>query len=59
MDGEWNSYNFMSGGPESGESYPDTADGELDEEYDEEMLDENFKQQKTQILEMFNRISRF
>jgi hypothetical protein len=59
MNGEQDSYNFMSGGPDSGESYSDTADGEFDEEYDEEMLDENFKQQKTQILEMFNRISRF
>jgi hypothetical protein len=46
----------MSGGPDAGESYADTADGEFEEE---EMLDESTSIEKTQILEMFKRISKF
>ena len=56
MGGESDAYHFMSGGPDAGESYPDTADGEFDEE---EMLDESATNEKTQILEMFKRISKF
>lgn len=56
MGGEDDAYHFMSGGPEAGESYSNTADGEFDEE---EMLDESAIQEKTQIIEMFQRISKF
>lgn len=56
MGGEDDAYHFMSGGPEEGESYSNTADGEFDEE---EMLDESAIQEKTQIMEMFQRISKF
>jgi hypothetical protein len=56
MGGESDAYNFMSGGPDAGESYADTADGEFEEE---EMLDESTSKEKTQILEMFKRISKF
>lgn len=56
MGGEDDAYHFMSGGPEAGESYSNTADGEFDEE---EMLDESAIQEKTQIMEMFQRISKF
>lgn len=56
MGGEDDAYHFMSGGPEEGESYSNTADGEFDEE---EILDESAIQEKTHIMEMFKRISRF
>lgn len=56
MGGEKDAYHFMSDGPEAGESYADTADGEFDEE---EMLDESAIHEKSQILEMFKRISKF
>lgn len=57
MGGEREAYDFMSAGPDAGESYADTADGEFDEQ--EEALAESAIHQKAQILEMFNRISKF
>lgn len=56
MDGESNSYDFVSGGPETEESYSDITDGEF---YEEEMLDETVTLAKTRIMEMFQRISKF
>ena len=56
MGGEDKAYNFMSGGPEAGDSYPDTADGDLTEE---EVIDESTEENKKVILEMFKRMSNF
>jgi hypothetical protein len=56
MGGEDKAYNFMSGGPEAGDSYPDTADGDI---YEDEMIDESTEENKKVILEMFKRISKF
>jgi hypothetical protein len=56
MGGESDSYDFVSGGPETEESYSDITDGEF---YEEEMLDETVTLAKTRIMEMFQRISKF
>ena len=56
MGGEDKAYNFMSGGPEAGDSYSDTAEGDI---YEDEMIDESTEDNKKVILEMFNRISKF
>lgn len=56
MGGEREAYDFMSGGPDAGESYSNTLDGMMDEE---EMLDESALDNKKVILEMFKRISKF
>jgi hypothetical protein len=57
MGGEDKAYNFVSDGPEAGDSYGDTADGDIYEE--DEMLDESTVEQKEVILEMFKRMSKF
>ncbi len=51
MGGEDEAYHFMSGGPDEGEYYSGMEE--------EEMLDESATQAKSQILEMFQRISKF
>ena len=51
MGGEDDAYHFMSGGPDEGEYYSGMEE--------EEMLDESAIQEKSQILEMFQRISKF
>lgn len=56
MGSEKNAYDFISGGPEAGDSYGDTADGEM---YEEEMLDESAVENTKVILEMFGRMSKF
>lgn len=53
MDGESDSYNFVSDGPES---YFNTVEEDFDEE---EMLDETVTQAHTLIQEMFRRVSKF
>jgi hypothetical protein len=57
MGGEDKAYNFVSDGPEAGDSYGDTADGDIYEE--DEMLDESTIDEKEVILEMFKRMSKF
>lgn len=51
MGGEDDAYHFMSGGPDEGEYYSGMEE--------EEMLDESAIREKSQILEMFQRISKF
>ena len=57
MGSEDKAYNFVSDGPEAGDSYGDTADGDIYEE--DEILDESTVEQKKVILEMFKRMSKF
>jgi hypothetical protein len=49
-------YNFVSGGSEGGDVFPNEDD--IDEEVDED-LKESFTEQRKLTLEMFQRLSRF